>query len=179
MATHDQMEALRLADRIAVMQQGRIAQFGPPGQVMNHPVNEFVASFVGMETILNGRVLKTGEGTLTVGVNGQEIVIVGEGKPGDAIVCCIRPENITLSLPAAYESTSARNMFSARVVKIVPSGLYTKIALDCGFMLTAYVTFQSVENLALKEGSRIFASFKATAVHIMRQEAISAGKAAS
>jgi tungstate transport system ATP-binding protein len=170
MATHDQMEALRLADQIAVMNQGQIIQVGPPGQVMNHPVNEFVAAFVGMENIMSGRVLKTGEGTLTVGINGQEIEIVGEGKAGDNIICCIRPENITLFLPGAYESTSARNILPAKVVKITPSGLFTKIILDCGFCLTAYVTFQSVENLALKEGSNIFASFKATAIHIIKQE---------
>ena len=55
MATHDRMEALRLSDRIAVMNQGRILQIGPPAEVMNQPLDEFVASFVGVETILTGR----------------------------------------------------------------------------------------------------------------------------
>ncbi len=45
-----------------------------------------------------------------------------------------------------------------------------KVTLDCGFSLTAYVTYQSVENLSLKEESNIFASFKATTVHIIKQE---------
>ena len=47
MATHDQMEALRLSDQIAVMNEGKIIQIGSPAEVMNHPVDEFVASFVG------------------------------------------------------------------------------------------------------------------------------------
>ena len=54
-ATHDRMEALRLSDRIAVMNGGKILQVGSPEEVMNHPVDEFVASFVGVETILPER----------------------------------------------------------------------------------------------------------------------------
>jgi len=52
MATHDQMEALRLSDYIAVMNQGEIIQQAIPEEIINHPVNKFVASFIGMETIL-------------------------------------------------------------------------------------------------------------------------------
>ena len=62
-ATHDRMEALRLSDRIAVMNGGRILQIGPPAEVMNQPLDEFVASFVGVETILTGRSSK-GSGQL-------------------------------------------------------------------------------------------------------------------
>ena len=54
MATHDRMEALRLSDRIAVMKEGRILQIGASEEVMNHPGDEFVASFIGMETIITG-----------------------------------------------------------------------------------------------------------------------------
>lgn len=50
-ATHNQIEALRLADRMAVMHNGSIVQTGPPSSVMNHPVNRFVATFVGMGLI--------------------------------------------------------------------------------------------------------------------------------
>ncbi|HEY5497207.1 MAG TPA: ABC transporter ATP-binding protein, partial [Syntrophales bacterium] len=69
MATHDQGEALRLSDRIAVMNEGRIIQIGAPAEVMNHPIDEFVASFVGVETIIEGRVIKCERGTATIAVN--------------------------------------------------------------------------------------------------------------
>ncbi|MCG6536813.1 MAG: TOBE domain-containing protein [Syntrophales bacterium LBB04] len=49
-------------------------------------------------------------------------------------------------------------------------GLFHKIHLDCGFLLVAYVTNQSLENLSLREGNDIVASFKATAVHVIRKE---------
>ena len=64
-ATHDRLEALRLSDRIAVMNEGKILQIGSPEEVMNHPVNEIVASFVGVETILTGKVIKKMAGPLS------------------------------------------------------------------------------------------------------------------
>ena len=59
MVTHDQSEALRMSDRIVVMNNGSIVQQGTPLDVMNNPSNEFVASFVGMDTILEGKVVKS------------------------------------------------------------------------------------------------------------------------
>jgi len=170
MATHDQVEALRLSDRIAVMNQGKIAQIGTPEQVMNQPVDEFVASFVGMETVFSGHVTKTYDGTFITSVSGREIEAVGAVKPGEKVVCFIRPENVTLSTGASDERSSARNMFRGTIVKIIPMGLFHKVQLDCGFPLVAYVTHQSLENLSLKESASVFASFKATAVHVIRKE---------
>jgi tungstate transport system ATP-binding protein len=171
MATHDQMEALRLSDRIAVMNQGRIAQIGTPEEIMNTPADAFIASFVGVETILNGEIVRTGAGTVICHVQNGEIEAVGNAKPGERVLCCIRPEHITLSTGAPQEGASARNMFSGRIVRISPMGLFCKISLDCGFFLTAFVTIPSAENLALEEGKPVFASFKATAVHLIRRSA--------
>ena len=169
MATHDRLEALRMSNRVAVMKEGRIVQIDAPEAVMNHPTDEFIASFVGMETILAGEIVRTGAGTVTAIIGGREIEMVGEGKPGERIVCCIRPEQVTLSTGPAGDGVSARNIFAGRIVKIVPLGLFYKLCLDCGFSLIAYVTAPSMENLALEEGKPIFASVKATAVHLIRK----------
>lgn len=170
MATHDQVEALRLSDQIAVMNQGKIAQIGPPAEVMNNPIDEFVASFVGMETVLAGRVTKIYDSSFVVSVSGRDVEAVGAVETGQTVVCFIRPENVTLSTGTSREPTSARNIFPGKIVKIIPMGLFHKIHLDCGFPLIAYVTHQSLENLLLREGSDIVASFKATAVHVIRKE---------
>ncbi len=170
MATHDQMEALRLSDQIAVMNEGKIVQIGSPVEVMNHPVNEFVASFVGMETVLRGRVTKTYDGTFITSVSGRDVEAVGNVDVGETVVCFIRPENVTLSTGTYGDMTSARNVFPGKIVKIIPMGLFYKIHIDCGFPLVAYVTSQSRENLSLREGNDIVASFKATAVHVIRKE---------
>jgi tungstate transport system ATP-binding protein len=55
------------------------------------------------------------------------------------------------------------------VTRVVPKGPFYKVELDCGFFLSAYVTARSMEELALCEGKRLTASFKATAVHVIRK----------
>jgi len=168
-ATHDRMEALRLSDRIAVMNEGRILQIGPPTEVMNQPRDEFIASFVGVETILSGQVVKKDRGSFIASIFAQEVEAVGEVEIGEPVVFCIRPENVTLAVPPHQEATSARNVFPAMITKIVPLGLYYKVHLDCGFPLVAYVTAHSLENLSLQEGQIVSASFKATAIHVIRK----------
>lgn len=169
MTTHDQAEALRLADRMVVMQQGEIIQTGTPTEVLNNPANEFVASFVGMENIFSGTVAEVGQGVFSLDVAGRAIRIVGDATPGEKAVICIHPEHVAVSLSDPDSSTSVRNILPARVSKIAHMGLFTKIYLDCGFKLVASVTNQSLESLALQTGSRVFASFKATAVHLFRK----------
>ena len=168
-ATHDRMEALRLSDRIAVMNTGRILQIGPPHEVMNHPLDEFIASFVGMETILAGRVIKKERGSFVASIMGKEVEAVGEIAPGESVLFCVRPENVILTLPPHKELSSARNVFPGKIVKIIVLGLYYKIQLDCGFPLVAYVTGHSLENLSLIKGKEVVASFKATAIHVIRK----------
>ena len=170
MATHDQMEAVRLSDQIAVMHQGRIAQIGIPEQIMNHPVDEFVASFVGMETVFSGHVTRKYDGMFTASVSGRAVEAVGSVTTGEKLVCFIRPENVTLLRNPSEEMTSARNIFPGVIVKIIPMGLFYKIQLDCGFSLVAYITHQSLEDMSLKEQDQVYASFKATAVHVIRKE---------
>ena len=170
MATHERAEALRLSDRIAVMQEGRIVQIDSPEKVVNHPADEFVASFVGTETILSGEVAGTGAGMLSISVAGGQIYAVGSLEKGERVLCCIRPEQVTLSLSPPEASVSARNAFVARITRIVPLGLFHRVVLDSGFPLTAYVTSPSLASLALQEGSTVYASFKATAVHLIRKK---------
>ncbi len=167
MVTHDQSEALRMSDRIVVMNSGSIVQQGSPLEVMNNPSNEFVASFVGMDTILEGKVVKSTEGFTTVAVPGGEIDAVGTYTPGDKVYCCIRPENVSIELVHPDDLTSARNVFPAVIRDISSLGPFLKLTLDCGFPLVSYVTREAFTMLELKEGKNVFPSFKATAVHLI------------
>lgn len=168
LVTHDQSEALRLSNRIVVMQGGRIVQEGSPAAVMNGPLDEFVANFVGMETILEGVVSRNVEQQVTVLVGEKEIDAVGDRLPGDRVYCGIRPENVTVSIRNPDHKTSERNVFPARIVEIASMGPFLRLRLDCGFTLTSYVTRESFANLALSERKEVFASFKATSVHLIR-----------
>jgi tungstate transport system ATP-binding protein len=138
---------------------------------MNQPVDEFVASFVGVETVLTGKVVRRNGGTFSVSVSGQEIEAIGKALLKEVVTLCIRPENVILSSPSSQAVTSARNVFLGRIVRITPLGLYQKVQLQCGFPLVAYVTNQSVQDLSLAEGKEVKASFKATAIHVVRKQA--------
>ena len=172
LVTHDQSEALRMSNRIVVMNAGAIVQLGTPAAVMGRPVNEFVANFVGMETILEGVVLSNREEQVTVAVAGREIDTVGGELPGEAVYCCIRPENVTVSIVNPQEKTSERNVFLARITEVASMGPFLRLRLDCGFALTSYVTRESFATLALNEGKEVYASFKATSVHLIRRRTV-------
>jgi tungstate transport system ATP-binding protein len=165
--THDRMEALRLSHRIAVMREGQILQIDPPTEIMNHPASEFIASFVGVETTLDGKVAGKRDGILIASVAGQDIEAIGDVDVGEHVILCIRPENVVISRNYVQGSTSLRNIFSGTVLKVTLLGPYQKIYLDCGFPLVAYITNDSSKKLALQEGKEITASFKATAVHVI------------
>jgi len=173
--THDRLEALRLADRIAVMDRGEVLQIGTPEEVFGQPVNETVANFVGIETILRGRVESQAAGFAEVRVSSGERVATASSFPaGTAVTLCIRPEEVTLLAPTVgamqalpLQPSSARNHFPARVTRILPWGVALKVHLDCGFPLVAFVTRPSIEILNLREGGTVIATFKATAVHVI------------
>jgi tungstate transport system ATP-binding protein len=165
LVTHDQSEALRMSSRVVVLNGGRIVQDGTPAAVMNSPVNEFVANFVGMETILEAIVLSNLEEQMVMRVGEHEIDAIGGQEPGELVYCCIRPENVTVSLSDPAQTTSARNVYPAKIVEIASLGPFLRLRLDCGFPLTSFVTRESFATLGLSQGGRVYASFKATSVH--------------
>ncbi|HDP69280.1 MAG TPA: ABC transporter ATP-binding protein [Actinobacteria bacterium] len=164
--THDQTEALVVADKIGVMHDGRIAQVGKPDEIFNTPINEQVASFVGVETVLEGKVASNIDGLAVIDVNGIEIETVADVPVGEKVLLGIRPENVTLSF--AKDESSARNNFEAKVTRLTPLGAVVKVSLKCGFPLVALITKLSAEKLELEKDKEILASFKATAVHVIK-----------
>ncbi len=166
--THDREEALRLGDRIAVVVGGRLCQVGTPTEVFGRPVSEEVARFVGMETILPGRVLANRDGLLTVDVEGARIEALGRVPVGRAVFACLRPEDVTLR-PAsgAAVAESARNRLLGRVEAAIRLEAQYRVEVLCGPRLVSLVTVQSYGDLGLEPGSRVVATFKASAVHLI------------
>jgi tungstate transport system ATP-binding protein len=167
LVTHDQSEALRLSDRIVVMNKGQVVQTGTPSEVMNSPVNEFVANFVGMETILRGTVKQNIARQMTILVAGKEIEAIGEESEGRDVYCGIRPENVVIDTVDPTLTTSARNVFPARIMEISSLGPFLRLSLDCGFPVVSYLTREAFATLELHEAKEVYASFKATSVHII------------
>jgi tungstate transport system ATP-binding protein len=102
-------------------------------------------------------------------VAGRQLEAVGFVSEGEPVVCCIRPEQVTISTDASAGPSSARNTFKGTIVKISPMGLFYKVQLDCGFPLVSFVTTPSLENLELKEGKQVIATIKATAIHVIKK----------
>ncbi|MEO8457971.1 MAG: ABC transporter ATP-binding protein, partial [Chloroflexota bacterium] len=129
--THDRNEALRLAETVAVMMDGRIRQVGSPGEVFGSPADEDVAAFVGVETITPGTVRSMEGGVAVMDVRGRSVEGAGEVRAGDAVLVCVRPEDVVLG-PAgtAVGRTSARNHLAALVVRVAPSGPFLRVELD-------------------------------------------------
>lgn len=166
LTTHDPGEALHLADRMAVMNTGKIAQLGPPAEVMARPADAFVAAFLGVETVLPGRVTGNDRGLLTVETAGQMVLAVGDIAIGEEVLLCLRPEHVAIGLTSP-EGTSVRNAFPGRVVAVVPDGVSMRVEIDCGFPLVAAVSRPALDELDLAPGREVIASFKATAVHLV------------
>ena len=169
LASHDREETLRLVKDVSVMNNGRIVQSGKTAEIFNQPDSEFVANFVGTESILECTVSSCAEGHMVVSINGKSIEVVGDCSIGQKVYCCLRPENVTVS-NYTQGKISARNIFEAKVSKIIRQGFFYKLTLDCGFPLIAYITIPSCEDLGIAKGGTVIASFKATAVHVIRRE---------
>lgn len=165
--THDQTEARILADRIAVMMDGRIVQVGTPDEVFDKPVSDEVAHFVGVENVLKGEVIESNNGVAVVDVSGTMLEAVSECLVGDTVYACLRPENITLSKTGV--KSSARNSFEGRLLEAERMGalVRVKVDMDDGFLLNAFVTNQSADELGLTCGETVVVSFKASAVHVV------------
>ncbi|TIS56351.1 sn-glycerol-3-phosphate ABC transporter ATP-binding protein UgpC [Mesorhizobium sp.] len=99
--THDQVEAMTMADKIVVLNSGRIEQVGAPLDLYNKPVNKFVAGFIGSPKMnfIEGELARSNDGMTSVHLNGQTISLprpIGAAKAGDRVTFGARPEHITV-----------------------------------------------------------------------------------
>jgi tungstate transport system ATP-binding protein len=189
--THDLDEAVRLGDRMAVVVEGRLRQVDAPGRVLATPFDEAVAAFVGAETRLPGRVVSAHEGIAVVDIGPCHLEAVSDLEPGRAVLCCLRPEDVTLWTPLgpgpgadgagqdpggpAGEAprrptrlaSSARNRLPGQVSRVVSQGALVRVSLDCGVPLVASITRASAAEMEIREGAQAVATFKASAVHLV------------
>lgn len=166
--THDRLEALSLGDDLVVLDGGRIVQRGPVQEVFSRPANLIVAGIVAVETVQPGRVLELQNGLATLMVGSVRLRAVSDDLPAGTaeVFVCIRAEDVILSNDPELHS-SPRNRLSATVRATVSEGPMTRIELDCGFPLTAVLTRQACEEMALKEGATVLALIKAPQIHLV------------
>jgi molybdopterin-binding protein len=168
LVTHDRGEAQALGDRAAVLMAGQIAQLDETARVFHAPASEAVARFIGVETLVTGRVIGRDAGVTIVEVAGRKLEIAAPATVGDDVRLGLRPEDITLLLPTEVAPlSSARNYLTGTIVRVTPSTPAVRVVVDVGFPLVATVTARSVADLGLAEGVPTIAAFKASAVHLI------------
>jgi molybdate/tungstate transport system ATP-binding protein len=164
--THDQTEARIMADKIAVVMDGKLAQVGTPEEVFEKPPNDMIADFVGFENVLKGRVLSREKGLLRIEAEGTVLEAAGEVEVGDMVHVGLRPENIVLS--KTFTQSSIRNSLKGTVIEVQSLGALVRVRMDCGPLLNALVTRQSAEEMGLAPGVPVYAQFKASSIHVLR-----------
>jgi molybdate transport system ATP-binding protein len=157
LVTHDPVDAMALADRVVVVEEGRVVQAGTPADVSRHPRTDYVARLVGL-ALLPG----TGEGT-AVRLDGGGRVAVAEETSGPVFVA-VRPESVALW--TTRPEGSPRNVWPARLVAATPHGSTVRCELDGEVPLVADVTATAVAELGLAPGTPVWASVKASDVAV-------------
>jgi len=166
--THDRSEAMRLGDRIAVVIDGRLAQVAEPEVVFSSPADERIASFVGVENLIPGRVQQQQDGLALVSLGAVSVEVASDLPSGRRVLVGLRPEDVVLALPFVdRQPSSARNHLQGRVTRVTPLGSLVRVSVDCGVPLVTLVTRRSSDELGLADGVEVMCSFKATAMHLL------------
>jgi tungstate transport system ATP-binding protein len=170
LSTHDMIQGQRLADRIAVVIDGRIGQVGTSKDIFYHPMNRAVANMVGVENIFEGVVAANEGGLASIDVNGSSIIATTPLPKSTPVLLYMRPEDITFHVKDGVKS-SARNEFTGRITKVLPMGPNARLKIDAGITLTAVITQRSYDELGLAIGKEIGLTFKASAIHVVENKA--------
>jgi putative spermidine/putrescine transport system ATP-binding protein len=158
--THDQEEALAIADRVGVMNAGRLEQLGPPMEVYSRPATPFVAEFVGLTNRIPG-VVRDG----SVEVRGTRLPIVQSGIADGPAVALVRPEAVTLANDHATDS----GPLVGTVIATAFLGATSRISVDLGDV-TVLAQLTTSEAAAHPAGSRVQLAFRTDPVLIAREE---------
>jgi putative spermidine/putrescine transport system ATP-binding protein len=130
MVTHDQDEALTMADRIAIMRDGQLEQTGSPAEVYQRPASRFVAGFLGAANFFSGRVDQATERSARIGVEGGTLLTVPVARPlGSPVTVALRPEAVAVEPLPAGESPPPPNSADAVIEEVVYHGFVSHLYL--------------------------------------------------
>jgi putrescine transport system ATP-binding protein len=170
--THDQEEAMTMADRIAVMNSGRLAQVAPPRAIYEHPASRWVAEFIGDVNLLEGTVSSVDAQETVVETASAGKVRVGQGNAahrGDRVAVAIRPEKIAI---ARASDATAPNSASGVLIESSYFGDISvyKVKLDGpGTMRIASANITRADAPVAKPGERVTLSWAADAGAVLTQ----------
>jgi putrescine transport system ATP-binding protein len=170
--THDQEEAMSLADRIGVMNAGQLVQVAAPSEVYERPNSRWVADFIGDVNLIGGRVVSSDLGQTIVEADAGGRLLVThqtERSHGGVVSVAVRPETIRIDTrPAAANSD---NSFAGEVIEVGYLGgvsIY-KVKLDNGLELKASAVNRGLSAATVAAGDRVWLSFAPDAGVVLQQ----------
>jgi len=161
--THDQVEAMTMADRIVVMHDGRIEQIGSPLELYDHPDNLFVAQFIGSPAmnVMNGKFGRAGGATYVEVAGGMRWPLGPvPAAEGQAVAYGIRPGDLTLA------GAGSAGAVPAEIVVVEPTGAETELVVQAGETQLILVTHGRP---AVNPGDRIGLAIDPAKVHVFDQ----------
>ena len=158
--THDQSEAMSLSDQIIIMNKGLIAQIGTPQQIYYHPVNEFVADFIGEVNFLNGKIDRADGEKCVVDLYGSKIEILSDKKENTGADCklVLRPEALTVE---------DSGVLPCEVLLSTFMGHYQNYHVKVGDALIKITVFNPKNKKIYNEGDKAYIAFDNDNLHIL------------
>jgi molybdate transport system ATP-binding protein len=165
LVTHSYDEAALLAERIAVIDRGRIVQAGAPAEISTRPASPFVADFAGA-AVLRGEATREPGGLTLVRLRGGGELRSTDEASGPVAVS-VFPWEISLQPPGAASEDSMLNRLAGAVTSLTPVGNRVRVGISTPQPLGIEVTARSAEAMGLRPGSRVIAAWKATATRLI------------
>ena len=159
LVTHDPLDAMVLADRITVIEDGRVVQDGAPAEIARHPRSDYIARLVGLNLF---RGTADGHDALVEGESGPVAVTTADSTTGPVFVA-FPPSAVTVH--RTRPDTSARNLWQTVVAGMELHGDQVRLDLVGDLRITADLTQGAVAELGLAEGNEVWAAVKATQTH--------------
>ena len=188
--THDLRETLHLADKIAVMHQGRIVQTAPPLEILQHPEHEFVAHFIGEQNYFPAKVIREANQTVPLLNNGIRVFLENPGSKETTPIhehpvsldgnpnehqqseykgfILIRNQEIIVSREP-FDS-SARNQLQGKITEIILTEQGYTVVTDAGLPIHANITRESMERFGFQIGDPVWLTFKASGVQFIQAD---------
>jgi molybdate transport system ATP-binding protein len=159
LVTHDPLEALVLADRLLVLEGGRVVQEGTPAQIARQPATDYVAKLVGLNLYAG-----QADGAQVKLTGGGAFVVADTGQHGDVLVA-VRPSAVVVSSQRPQPS-SARNTWPAKITGLTLLADRVRLDLEGQPHALVDVTPAAVAELSLRSGSEVWLTTKATDLEI-------------
>jgi len=168
LVTHDPVEAMTLADRLVLLEDGRVTQTGTPDDVRHRPATRYAAEFVGTN-LFQGELVPDQEGVGILRTGGGELTVVWPDglrtEPVTDVRATLNPAEIALHTEEPHGSP--RNVFRGAVEEVATVGGRARIRLRTAPPLVAELTTGSVDRLGIVPGREVWASCKAVEIRLM------------